>query len=114
MKTAHVRLEYEEAVEGKKQLLSSEVNLLEVLKRLKNYQNLRRQELILKDKLKKEFFALRHEINQVNSSFPEAEENIKIKSTAEKKAKYGPEETKKQKNIEAQLQDIRDKLSKLS
>lgn len=110
MQKIHVRTEYEEALQGKKELLSTQVNLLELLKKLKNYKILRKRELILKTKLKKSLSSLNSEINQTYGFFPaqETAESIEIKKTETK------EETARQKGIEKELQDIREKLAKLS
>ena len=106
----HVKLEHEEALEGKKDLLSSQLNILEILKRVKNYRIQRKRELILKGKLKKLFSSLNSEINQALEFFPKEETQEDIKVERDKKKK----ETSRQKNIESELQDIKDKLTKLS
>ena len=103
----HVRLEYEEVLEDKKQFLSSQLNLLEILKKVKNYKILRKRELILKSQLKKAFSLLSLEINHIQGFFPreETEESISIRKIIEKE---------KDKSIEKDLQDIREKLARLS
>jgi len=108
MKKLHIRLEYEEAIEGKRELLESQINLLEILKRVKNYKILRKRELILKGKLKNSLSLLSSEINQIQSHLPESEGELGIKEVMTK------QETEKDKNLEAQLQEIREKLAKLN
>lgn len=107
MRKLHIRLEYEEAVEGKRELLESQINLLEILKRLKNYKILRKRELILKGKLKNSLSLLSSEINQIQSHLPESEDELGIKR------EITEQETERDKNIESQLQEIREKLAKL-
>ena len=42
--TRHIKLDYEEALLAKKQLLTTELNLLNLLKKVKNYRALRKRE----------------------------------------------------------------------
>lgn len=107
MRKLHIRLEYEEAVEGKRELLESQINLLEILKRVKNYKILRKRELILKGKLKKSLSFLSSELNQIKNNLPESENELGIKEETTK------QEIEKDKNIESQLQEIREKLARL-
>lgn len=44
----HIRLNYDEAKDSRKDLLSSEINLLQIIKRIQNYQELRMKELEIK------------------------------------------------------------------
>jgi len=109
MGNIHIRLEYEEALEGKKEFLSSQLNLLEILKKLKNYKGQRKKELILKGKFKKELAALKTEINQIQEFFPK-EEGKELEKGAIKEYK----EKKHKENIESQLKEIKEKLAALS
>lgn len=108
MENVHIRFEYGEVLIGKKELLSFQLNLLEFLKNFKNYKNLRKRELILKSKLKKELASLRTETSMLQAHFPKEEtEEIKIKS----REKY--KEKKYKESIETQLQEIKEKLAAL-
>ena len=109
MKKLHVRVEYEEAIESRKQFLESQLNILEILKRLKKYKLLRKRELILKTKLKQSFSSLHSEINQLQNHLPKSESEGKLRI---KKIK-AKQETEKDKNLESQLQEIREKLARL-
>ena len=62
MENRHVKFEYEDALNGKKQLLSSEINLLHILKKIKSYKLLRKKELILKNKLRLQLGNLRKKL----------------------------------------------------
>jgi len=70
METRHVKLDYESALSAKKHLLSSELNLLQIIKKINAYKLLRKQELITKTKLKKEIISFRTKIkyNRCNIS----------------------------------------------
>lgn len=105
MESLHIKFEHDEALAGKKEFLYSQINLLELLSKLKDYRNSRKQELILKSRLKNELTAVRTKIIEIGEHLPkEAEEEIKIIR------KLKPKEHEERKNIEAQLQEIREKL----
>ena len=71
VETRHIKFDYEEALSGKKQILSSELDLLHILKSLKTYGILRKKEFITKTKLKASVTALKTKINYIQASFPE-------------------------------------------
>ena len=52
METRHIMFDYEEALSAKKNLLTTEINLLSILKKIKDYKNLRKREFSLKNKLR--------------------------------------------------------------
>jgi len=108
MENIHVRLEYAEALEGKREFLSLQLNLLNILKKLKNYKIERKRELILKNKLKKQLASLRTEINNIGTFLPSEEAEKQVK-----KKKKQTAEVRKKENIETQLREIQEKLAKL-
>jgi len=107
VETRHVKLDYEEALNAKKQLLSIELNLLQTAKRVRNYKLLRKKELSLKNKLKTALRALRTKINSLQTTLPEEEEPTKIK-TIKKTI-----EKRKNQDIKKQLEEIEEKLAGL-
>ena len=109
----YVRLEHNEAISGKKQALSITVNLLEILKRIENYKILRKKELLLKGKLKKELSSLRIGLNRIQESLPEQEKIAGIRKTKKLESKESSKESEHKKNIEAQIREIKEKLEKL-
>ncbi len=104
---SYIRFEYEEALSGKKEVLASQISLLQLIKKTKNYRKLRKQELILKTKLKRELNRLNTEIKNLREIFPEEAE--KVKNKVRKKRV----EERRIKDIEAQLKEISEKLAKL-
>ena len=107
MENLHVKFEHDEALIGKKDILYSQINLLELLKILKDYKNSRKRELILKLRFKKELAVVRTKIAEIEESFPkETQGEIKMIR------KIKPKERESQ-NIESQLQEIREKLEVL-
>jgi hypothetical protein len=108
METRHIKLGYEEAIFAKRQILSSEINSLNILKEIRAHQILRKKNAALKSKLKNSFSELRLKINLLTSTFPEEEKTpIKIESREIKKDK------KHKEDIQSQLEEIKNKLARL-
>lgn len=107
MESKHLKLEYEEALSAKKQLLSMELNLLQTEKRVRNYKLLRKKELALKNFLKSSLRELRMKISSEESTLPAEEEPFKIRII--KKSI----ENRKQQDIQHQLEEIQEKLESL-
>ncbi len=73
MESRHIRLNYEEAIFGKKQLLSAQLEAIRTQKRIKAYKILRRKEFVAKSKLKKDITILKNQLNLLITSFPKDE-----------------------------------------
>ena len=96
--------------------------MLELLKRLKAYKTLRRRELLSKEKIIEKVTALRKEQKELEKAFPpefltmdEAFREMPTRTAVKAKlpTKEEFQEVQDNKNIEAQLKDIRDKLAQL-
>ena len=107
METRHIRLGYDEALAAKKQLLSSELNTLQMIKKLKTYRLLRKKELAIKTKLKIELTSLKTKINLIQSTFPSEEKKIKTPKREKRILK------EKKESIQDELSEIKSKLDKL-
>ena len=105
VETRHVRLDYEEALGAKKELLNSQLNLLHIGRRVKAYRILRKKELVVKQKMKSEMTALRMKIGLILSSFPRGEGKVKV----EKKVI----EEVGERDMRGELDDIRMRLERL-
>jgi len=124
MGSVHVRLGYNEAVASKKDVLLSEMSLLNIMKHMKSYKTLRKKDLILRNKIKKELATIRTTISKIEMEFPkdieipkdleeeeemmEEEEEILPKKSSKKSKK-----TKKKDSIEEELKAIKEKLARL-
>ncbi|MEK6936411.1 MAG: hypothetical protein AABW67_06505 [Nanoarchaeota archaeon] len=107
METKFIKLEYEESLDTKKNLLSSQLNLLRTSKNLRNYKILRTKEIAIKNKLNVALKTLKAKISLIQSTFPEKQKsNIPYK-------KERVVELNKQQSIQRQLEDIQGKLAKL-
>ena len=113
MESKHIKLNYSEAIFAKKELLHSEIDILNVLKRLKNYKVLRKKENTTRNKLKSELTSLRAKTILIESSFPK-EEAEKAKRARPRERKIGIEKEKEiPHGIHEELADIREKLARL-
>lgn len=107
METRHIKIDYEDSLTGKKQLLSFEINILHILKKIKSYRLLRSKELNLKNQLRIQLNNLKKRINLAYSLLPH--ENIGIQKRIDGKKKItsaGPD-------IQDELEEIKRKLKAL-
>ena len=106
METRHIKLDYENALDSKKQLLSTELNLLNIIKKIKEYRRLRKKEMVTKNKLKTSLATIKTKINLFESTFPKQERQI-VKKTKQQKTKH-------EKDLQQELEEIQKKLSRLN
>jgi len=106
METRYVKLNYEEALSAKKELLSSEINIIQITKKLKEYRVLRKRETVLKSKLKTSFGLLKTKVNLILSSFPKDEKNMPKINRLKK-------EKEPNKDLQDELEEIQRKLTRL-
>jgi hypothetical protein len=110
METRHIKLGYEEALSAKKQLLSSELNVLQTVRNLKNYSLLRKGELSEKNRLGASLSSLKAKINLLQSTLPKEELHSKIGKTSKRRKNLKDKETTE---ITDELEDIQARLAKL-
>ncbi len=107
MDLRYVRIGYQEAVELKKQVLTSEMSLLGIVKNIRIYRSLRKKELQLKQELKSELATLRSTLNNATDSLPEY-----IPEKHEKKI-TSPIGVRESRDIHKELDEIKKKLEQL-
>ena len=112
----HLKFEYEEALQSKKDILYSEKNLMVIAKKINNYLYLREEELKLKIRLHKKIKGTITTIKKLQRIVPK----IKIPKIIEKeshktkeKIEIKPKRKKDNYHIESQLQEIQEKLKTL-
>lgn len=93
----HVRIENSEAINSKKDILETEVNLLRIAKIIKNYHSLRSEELKTKLKIHRKFAELSTTLKKLSISLPK----IKIPRILKKEEEI-PEE-----KIEQRIQKVK-------
>lgn len=129
--SVHVGLEYNEAVSAKKEILLCETGLLEIIKRMRAYKNLRNREFILKNRIQKDFATIKKTIIKIEDELPTAKEIGLPELEIADKIKKDPQKViddeiekieqkrvlsvQKEKNrkIEDELDDIKSKLAQL-
>jgi hypothetical protein len=72
----YLKLDYEKSIESKKHILESEIALIEIAKRISNFQILRREEMDTKLKIKSCLQEFKVKLNSIYSNFPEQERTI--------------------------------------
>jgi hypothetical protein len=113
METRHVKLNHGEALDAKKQLLSSEMSMLQIIKRMRNYKLLRKKEFTNRNHLKTNISAVRTKINLIFSTFPEEEKVSKIIRMDSKKISKEEKDGKESRSLQRELEDIQRKLRQL-
>lgn len=136
----HVRINYDEAIESKRDILATQIDLIKIAQAIKNYRKLRMQELDLKIELKERISNIKTEFTKLRTIFPKMQlpkivQKFEKKKIEEEKSlsKLGQSKKEKTKNkkienktkmikkkiiepeedLESQLRDIQEKLNKL-
>lgn len=105
MTLPYIRLEYNETVDARRNMLSSEINVLNSAKQILAYKKLRKTEMIARSNLKSLVKQTNAKINLLLKELPATNQNApKIESKLEK--------TKKR-SIEQELAEIHSKLSRI-
>ncbi|MEK6909005.1 MAG: hypothetical protein AABX23_03060 [Nanoarchaeota archaeon] len=101
-----IGLEKPHVVAGKKHLLYCEMEVLTSLKKYNNYKKFRKEELSLKNLLKKVITDMKKEMENMTQYIPQ----IKIKEVKPEIIKVAPE---KRDSLEIEIQNIRRKIAML-
>ncbi len=113
----HIKLEYDEALQSKKDVLGSELGLLKVAKAIKKHQILRSDELKIKLRLHRKLKELKTNITKLQQVLPkikipeillEGRDEFKVEGTKSKIEKRAHDSS-----LEAQLQEIQARLKEL-
>ena len=110
----YVKLEYDEALQSKKDIISSQVSLLKTIQAIRHYKILRLEELKIKEQMHRKIKELTTSIKKIYANIP----TIKIpqlKNSEEEKnvGKKIKEAHEKDDGLEIQLQEIQNKLKKI-
>ena len=113
----HIKLEYEEALNSKIDLLSYQKNLLKSLKFMNQYYSMRFNELQAKTKLHKKIKEIRIDIDKIEGILPKANLPKILKKEDEEEYQFAKKQQKKtekyDQDIESQLAEIQRKLRSL-
>jgi len=111
-KLIHVRLEYEGAIQFKRDVLSLEMDLLKIIQTIKRYHERRSEEFKLKIKLYRQIKTLLTEIRRLQKDLPELK-IPKILKEHETEEIISKEKHIYNDDIESQLREIQEKLNSL-
>lgn len=116
----HLKLDYVESINSKREILLSEKDILQIMKHIRAYNILRKQESSIKNDLKENIGDLKKEIEKIETlmpkdthfHFPKEESEIKHVEITSRGKKIKPhKEIKSQ--IEQELEEIEAKLARL-
>jgi len=114
----HLKFEHEEAVISRRDLLTSEIDLINLIKSLEKFMALRSLELKLKAKFFREAKKMETEIKRLEKSLPDIEVPRMLKHNVQKKKELLESsfdlKTSKNNDLESQLMEIQRKLRQLS
>ena len=111
----HIQIDYEKGMQSKKQILSSEINLLNIKKNMRTYHFLRKEEVKTRLKLYRKMKEVMIILNRLQKNLPEIDipRNL-IKGKNENYEREIPIEKTKEnqhnRDLEAQLREIQEKL----
>lgn len=105
----HIRLNRDELINSKKEILSTEADLIRILQTLKKYHLLRTNELKLKAKFLKKLKETKVEIKKLEEILPKP----KIPKSLKEIGKIKEISEAKKGNLEIQLEEIQRKLREL-
>ncbi|MBU2052633.1 MAG: hypothetical protein KJ721_00110 [Nanoarchaeota archaeon] len=116
----HIKLEHDEALQSKRDILSSQMNLLRIAKTIKQYSILRKEEFDLKSKLLKDITETKIGLGKLQRTLPTLKipdilkkHHGDIKPDKKEKKIVSVKERRYDDNVEGQLQEIQDKLNAL-
>jgi len=107
MESRHIRINYEDILIGKKSLLSAEMDILQIIKRIRNYKILRQKESSLKNKLRTQLVSVRSKTTIMQKSFPQDQPMLRHKKRKEIKIQTPSSD------IQNEIEEIRKRLSSL-
>jgi hypothetical protein len=110
----HIRLEYDEARQTRKDLLASEIDTLNIRKSIERYNAMRHVELDLKAKFFREMKKILKDIKSLEAGFPKVESTKEPETPTQKAVKTVVAKTQKNDELENQLLEIQRKLRNLS
>jgi len=109
----HIKLNYGEAFSTKKNLLSSQMYILKLLKNVENYKFLKEKEFQYKERIVKKIKETKINIRALERILPKAKIPKSLKKEGEEFQKRNSKLKARDKSIESQLSEIKRKLDNL-
>jgi DNA-binding HxlR family transcriptional regulator len=111
----HVKLEYNEAKQSKRDLLASEADIINIIQSMNKYAAIREIELNLKSKFYREIKKIAMEVKLLEANLPQIRApKLITRHTEEKPVEVETIKTKGGDELEKQLMDIQKRLKELS
>ena len=122
-KLIHIKFGYESAIECKKDILATEIDLLKISQRVQRYREARIQELDIKSKMDRKMRAVKLDIGRLQNLLPEVkipkilkpEKKKEIREELQEKPiiKEMHEESSEMSSVDSELLEIQRKLNAL-
>ena len=109
MEPIHIKIDFDEAVSSKRDLLMCEMSTLKLVSRIKKYQELREEEITRKSELKNRLRDARLILERIRKNTPKLKSVKKEKKEIEEKVI----DIEKKASIELELRNIKERLEKL-
>jgi hypothetical protein len=106
MKLEYIGIDSSKQVYGKKNLLYCQMEILTILKKIKAYKRIRKEEFALKRILKRKVDELKNILKNLNKILPETKKD-KFRAA---KINHSP---KKRKDLESEIEEIKRKISEI-
>lgn len=114
MELRHIKIDYADALNAKKGILSAEINSLEVVKKIKSYRLLRKEENNVKSKIRKEISSIKTTLSLLESNFPKEIRDIQNERQMKSKNIEKERKINVNDNLKSELEEIKRKLEMLS
>ena len=116
----HIKVEYPEAVENKKNMLHLEKSMLEIVRHMRAYNNLRKKEFSIKSDIKNKFANILTLVSTIETYIPQEDMKFtnegykkEIKNNEIRKKLHKKITEQKKSEIEDKIDDIRSRLAQL-
>jgi len=106
------KINYEDAYSAKKDILGAQIELLNMIRTIEEYKLLRKQELMLKLKLKSDLRKTKENITNLIEKSPKTK-NINESIAENKESSKIKKKPKELANVESELEDIQKKLKRM-
>ena len=114
MELRHIKIDYNEALNAKRNVLSAEIDSLEVIKKIKSYKLLRKEENNIKNRLKKEISSIKSTLSLLESNLPKEIKEMQDEEQNKLRNKEKDKRIQAKDNSKSELEDIKRKLEMLS
>jgi flagellar biosynthesis regulator FlbT len=110
--SVYTKIEYPNAVETKKLVLTAQMNLLNSIKHMQFYKEFRKKEQMLKMKLKNDLLCIKKDVVKIVESYPEIrrlgppEDESENRGESKSKSQKSDSEIKKDLELNEQLEEI--------